>query len=273
MSRFSTIKFKRSDRALLEEVRALAGKEWSTGLDPIKRLRTRLRELQNHRCCYCQAPIEADEAGFRELEHILPKAKSRNCTMASGTSNHQAKRRSTLGYQEFAFEPSNLAMSCKQCNNYKGMHDPLKDRTAARPLKAFPKAGELIWYHPHTEPYEKHITIDDDFGFTGETEGGRAIIRECKLLDPEVLDRKFQERARVRAAQASSFRQTVDALASGVELKTFSKSHAIQALASKHPIAATEARDIIERRLDYATSVQSMKRYLDSILKYEDTTV
>lgn len=273
MSRFSTIKFTRSDKALLKEVRALAGEEWSTGLDAINRLRTRLRELQNHRCCYCQAPIEADESGYRELEHILPKNKSHGCTQERGTSNDQGKRRSTLGYPEFTFEPINLAISCKQCNNYKGMHDPLKDRTTTRPLKAFPRADQLIWFHPHTEKYETHITIDDDFGFTGETEGGRAVITECRLLDPEVLDRKFVERARVRAKQAQSFRQAVDALASGIELKAFGKAHAISTLARERKLSAAEAKDIIEKRLAYTTSVQAMQQYFDSILKYEDTTI
>lgn len=273
MSRFSTIKFMRSDNALLNEVRALAGKKWSTDLDAIQRLRTRLRELQNHRCCYCQAPIESDESGFRELEHILPKNKSYRCTHARGTSNDQDKRRSTLGYQEFTFEPINLAISCKQCNNYKGMHDPLKDRTTARPLKKFPSADQLIWFHPHTEKYETHITIDEDFGFTGQTAGGRAIIAECRLFDSEVLDRKFLERARVRAKQAESFRQAVDALASGIELKTFSKAHAIQTLAQERGIPTAEAKDIINKRLTYATSVQTMKQYFDSILKYEVNTI
>lgn len=272
MSRFSTIKFTRSDSALLKEVRALTG-TWSTDLVAIALLRKRLRELQNHRCVYCQAPIEADESGYRELEHILPKNKSNGCTYENGTSNDDKKRRSTLGYPEFTFEPLNLAISCKQCNNYKGMHDPLRDRTQCRPLGKFPSAQNLIWFHPHTENYSKHITIDDDFGFTGETPGGRAIIKECRLSDPEVIDRKFQERARVRAAQADSFRKKVDALASGIELKHFSKTHAVQSLAYGCTISINDARDIIDRRLDCYTSAEKMHRFFESILRYETAPV
>ena len=271
MTRFRKIAFGLKDDDLLKEVRKCTG-EWSTGLDAIKNLRDRLLDLQNHRCVYCQAPIEAEEVGYRELEHILPKNKSSRCTDKSGTSNDAKKRRATLGYPEFTFEPLNLAVSCKQCNTYKGMHDSLADRRQARPLKIYPQAHELIWFHPHFDRYATHITINDDFGFTGVTDGGRAVINECRLDVAEVLERKFYARAYARARHAGSVKQKIDALASGVELLHFSKAHASKSLAETCSISRNEARELLTKRLD-ASTVVDMQAFFESIKKYEKTAV
>ena len=255
MTRYTRIVFTAADINLLAEVRACAGK-WSTSLNPIVRLRDRLLTLQNFRCVYCQAPIEAEEIGYRELEHILPKGKSSRCTEKSGTSNLPSKRRATLGYPEFMFEPLNLAVSCKQCNNLKGMHDCLADRSQARPLPAYPQARGLIWFHPHHEIYDTHISIDENFSFTGLTDGGKAVINECGLDRVEVLTRKFYARAKTRAKHAGSMRKKVDSLASGVEAFYFSMVDATRSLSEDCSISLADASRLLACRLNAKTALE-----------------
>ena len=268
MTRYTKIVFTVADDNLLNEVRACAG-EWSTALDPIVRLRARLKDLQNLRCVYCQAPIEAEELGYRELEHILPKGKSSRCTLTSGTSNDPNKRRATLGYPEFKFEPLNLAVSCSQCNNLKGMYDGLADRTQVRPLQAYPQAKDLIWFHPQCERYNSHINIDDEFGFTGLTDSGRAVVSACGLDRAEVLENKFYARAYSRARHADSVRMKIDALASGVETLNFSKAQAARSLLNTTcSMAIADATRLIERRLGATTAIE-LEAFYEECTQYE----
>lgn len=271
MTRYKQIVFTNTDKDLLKNVRACTGK-WSTSLQPIIELRARLKELQNCRCVYCQAPIEADEIGYRELEHILPKGKSSRCTVKSGTSNDPKKRRATLGYAEFQFEPVNLAISCSQCNTLKGMYDGLMDRSQKRPLKAYPVSGkDFIWYHPHYDRYDKHIEIDDDFGYVGLTDGGKAVIQHCGLARAEVLEKKFQARANARAQHSKSVKNALNALVSGVNELAFSEKQAAHSLATKHRIPPADAAGLVKRLLT-ATTVLQLNAVYQECSKYEKST-
>lgn len=270
MTRYSKITFTKADKKLLNEVRACVG-DWSTALDPVIRLRDRLKDLQNLRCVYCQAPIEAEEIGYRELEHILPKGKSSRCTPASGTSNDPKKRRATLGYPEFKFEPLNLAVSCSQCNTLKGMYDGLADRAQARPLAKYPKAKDFVWFHPHYEDYAAHITIDDNFGFTGQSDGGRAVISECGLDRAEVLENKFGARAYSRARHSKSVKKTLDAMASGVEELAFSRAHAVRSMSKTCSISLAIASQLLHRRLTADTALELQAVY-EECKQYEKPT-
>lgn len=255
MTRFKQIVFTAADAVLLLDVQNCVGK-WSTQLDPIKKLRTRLIKLQNHRCVYCQGPIESEESGYREMEHILPKCASRNCSQSKGKSNDADKRRSTLGYQEFQFHPTNLAVSCKACNTRKGMHDALRNRNQARPLVVYPAAPDLIWFHPQYDSYGQHITIDDEFEFTGKTDGGRAVIVECGLDRSEVLAQKFLARAVSRAAHSTSFRHKLETLGDGVRTLYWSKTHAATALAKGSPISQQKAVQLLTCFLAAQTALE-----------------
>lgn len=271
MTRYKQILFTHADKDLIKDVRACTGK-WSTALDPIIKLRERLKELQNFRCVYCQAPIEADEIGYRELEHILPKGKSARCTEKSGTSNDPKKRRATLGYAEFQFEPLNLAISCSQCNTLKGMYDGLLNRSQKRPLQAYPESGiDFVWFHPHYDSYDTHIKIDDDFGFEGLTDGGKAVVQHCGLNRAEVLEKKFQARAIVRARHSTSVKNALDAVASGVKEQVFSEKQAAQSLATTHGIAPADAAELVRRRLTATTAVKLEVLYQECN-KYEKLT-
>lgn len=270
MTRFKRIVFTAEDAGLLRDVQNCVGK-WSTQLDPIKKLRTRLIELQNHRCVYCQGPIESEESGYREMEHILPKAASRNCSQRKGKSNDADKRRSTLGYPEFQFHPTNIAVSCKACNTRKGMHDALRNRNQARPLGAYPTAADLIWFHPQYDSYDQHITIDGEFVFTGYTDGGRAVIVECGLDQSVVLEQKFLARAVSRAAHSTSFRHKLETLGDGVKTLYWSRTHAAKTLAKGSPISQQQAALLLTRYLTAQTALE-LEAIYQTCHQYEKPT-
>lgn len=240
MTRFRRIVWEAPDGNLQARIRKCQGK-WSTEHAEVQELRARLLNLQNWRCVYCQSLIELDEVGHRELEHVLPKSPSARCRRLNAMSNDVRKRRSTLGYPEFTFEPLNLAVSCKQCNTLKGMYDPLADRTQARPLKAYPDAAGLAWYHPQFSNYSDHISIDRNFLFTGKTDGGKAVVKECGLDRTEVLEKKFLARAKARARSAVTLRDVVDNLLTGIRSEVFSEVYAQRALAGECSISEKEA--------------------------------
>jgi len=245
MSFFVKLQWEVQDRKIFRAIRLCTG-EWSTTHQAVMNLRDRLLELQNSRCVYCQSIIEVNENGYRELEHVLPKKESKGCTIAKGTSNDFKKRRSTLGYPEFTYEPRNLAISCKQCNTKKGTYDPLRDRSAKRPLVKYPGVKEIEWFHPHYQKYSEHILLDENFLFAEVTPEGGRVIEVCGLADPKVLEKKFLYRARARTKQMRSLTDAVEYLMLSVRALTFSSTHAIQAISDHFKIDFADAQVIFQ---------------------------
>ena len=194
MTWFEKIRWQRADSVLLASVRGLLG-DWSTDHQAIQMLRGRLLELQGWRCAYCQAPIEADANGHRELDHVLPKGPSHRCSKTRGMSNAEIDRRSTLGYSNFTYEPANLAVCCKQCNNLKGNYDGLLNRAQPRPLAVYPIRGQIRWVHPQLHSYSQHIEVNEDFVYIALTDEGSCVISVCRLDRVEVLQSKFLAKA------------------------------------------------------------------------------
>ncbi|WP_122518567.1 HNH endonuclease [Pseudomonas viridiflava] len=226
---FESLAFAASDDNLLRSVRAHNGKAWSTNGDVIN-LRTTLLTLQNYRCAYCQSFIELDELGHRELDHILPKSPTKECTEVKGRSNAFIDRRHTFGYSEFTFEPYNLIISCKPCNAFKGSFDPLLDRTKADPFVEYPHHDALLWFYPYKHSYSDHILRSEDWLYSGRTPQGEAVIKACGLDKVEVLTTRFANRAMIRAKQAGDLRTAVSALAADVRIGKYSIDHANAAL-------------------------------------------
>jgi hypothetical protein len=139
-------------------------------------LKERLRERQKDRCCYCRRLLRHDK-GVVEIEHIVDK----------GSKKGQYKR--------FSFEIKNLALSCKDCNNAKGVKDVL-----AIPLNPgtpySTRAADYIWVHPHFHNYSDHITIHEAWIYEarGGSKEGLAVIEKCflnKLATKERKNRKL----------------------------------------------------------------------------------
>ena len=176
-----------------EECRG-SGREWKHDDNQTakNKLRDELMKLQCARCVYCRREIK-DELGHLEIEHVLPKGAqglAANCLL-----NETEFRRCTSGYLAFQYLPVNLFLSCKRCNNKKGLHDCLADRSAGTHA-AYPLGpDDLIWVHPYRHRYSDHITIARGFFFRAvdDSPRGLAVINECKLDEIAAVEVKARE--------------------------------------------------------------------------------
>lgn len=245
MALFSNIKFESAHATILAKVRANRGGEWSTTADGIAELRDLLLELQSWRCVYCQAPIERHANGYRELDHILPKSPSRSAALPKAHSENSADRKVTFGYGSFTFEPLNLVVACKECNNQKGTFDALKNRARAR--TTYPTQDEFLWFHPHYHTYKKHIRLNEDFTFTRESDEGENVINECGLASIEGLERRFLTQAKsiVGRTKSDGLKDSVRALALGVVQKNYGVMQASSALMDQWTLSRPESIAII----------------------------
>lgn len=100
------------------------------------------------RCEYCRAPQSGSNIAH-EVEHIIPLA------------------------DEGGSEPSNLALSCRACNLFKGAGRTGLDS----------ETGTLVrLFHPRTDSWFEHFLFDDaSFGLRGLTDVGRATVQRLKL--------------------------------------------------------------------------------------------
>lgn len=137
-------------------------------------LKPELRRRQSDRCCYCRRILRFDK-GPVEIEHIVNKARN-------GENAH------------FTFEPRNLALSCKDCNNGKGQKKVLRVKLAAR--GPYPTAAaSFLWVHPYLHSYSDHILIHEAWVYEakGGSPEGAAVITKCNLAelwDKERLNRQ-----------------------------------------------------------------------------------
>ncbi|MFK8399137.1 HNH endonuclease [Pseudomonas sp. BGr12] len=244
---FESLAFADTDQQLLDSVRAHRGKAWSSNRD-IKKLRVRLLTLQNYRCAYCQSHIELDELGHRELDHILPKSPTKECTEQKGRSNSFNDRRHTFGYSQFTFEPYNLIIACKPCNSSKGSFDPLLDRTPTAPLADYPHPDGLLWFYPYKHSYSDHIERSEHWLYSEITPQGEAVIKACGLDKAEVLASRFANRAMIRAKHAGDLRTAVTSLASDVRIGKYSFDHASAALV-----------DTLKTSIDHAVAMLNLQ--------------
>jgi len=249
VSLFKKLLWEPSDKKLLNKIRSLKGSDWSTASVEIVEFRKRLLTLQNWRCVYCQSPIERDETGYRELDHILPKAATKNCTHTKAKSNNEKDRRHTFGYSGFTFEPRNLAAACKRCNNFKGSFDPLVDRTKT-PIR-YPKEPHFLWVHAHEHFYEEHIKLDcDTWTYTHLTEQGDYVIRTCKLNKIAVIESACKTRAIAKIAHSGNFIGAFRSVTSAVSSKTMSIKHAANALNQQFGADIAEMRNLMKLHIN-----------------------
>lgn len=137
-------------------------------------LNERLRKRQKDRCCYCRRPLRYDR-GLVEIDHVIDKG-------AKG------------GIPRFTFEPKNLALACKDCNNNKGSKSVVSKPVSGN--APFPvNSGAYIWVHPHIHKYSEHILIHQGWVYEAKNRSpnGLAVITKCmlhKLAEKEAKNRQ-----------------------------------------------------------------------------------
>ncbi|WP_323993875.1 HNH endonuclease [Aeromonas hydrophila] len=115
-------------------------------------------KTQGHTCPYCRQTMHVNHNGMWDAEHIIPKDKHPN----------------------FMFEPLNLCVSCKDCNQEKHNKNVLKNPKRV----TFPKySKDYIFIHPHLDIYQSHIKIlTSSLFFIPLDDKGKATIEICGLL-------------------------------------------------------------------------------------------
>lgn len=226
---------------LRAELSAITRAGWSSNEEAVVKLRKRLLEIQSFRCAYCQVAITADQAGLRELDHILPKEASAICDPIKSKHNAYKHRTHTQGYPQFRYEWRNLVVCCKQCNTNKGSFDPL----LIRPLDSveYPSLpSHFLWVHPHLHAYSDHIRVTDEWLYEGRTYEGKAVIRVCKLDKSEVLGRRrLAESAAARSTSLKQFLHTISGMRAEV-----TPTKCMEVLVQRYGVSQEQAARLIE---------------------------
>lgn len=115
-------------------------------------------EAQDYTCPYCKQRIEVNHNAAWDEEHIIPKKT----------------------HPQFIFEPLNLCVSCKDCNNEKRDKSVLENNQR----KTFPnKCEDYTIVHPHFDDFYEHIRIIEIAAYyLPLSEKGRRTIEKCGLL-------------------------------------------------------------------------------------------
>lgn len=190
--KISRIQLSKVDRTRLATSIIEHGNNWDHGTFKWfkERLNEVLRRRQNDLCCYCRRPLRYDK-GPVEIEHIIDK----------GSNSGE--------YSAYTFTIKNLALSCKDCNNNKGVKSVL--RSPISQPAAYPrKAKHFLWVHPHFHLYSDHLTIHEGWIYeaNNQSQEGQAVIRACKL---DLLKDKERKNRKISVSTAQSLEQAIKA--------------------------------------------------------------
>ncbi|CAH6863926.1 HNH nuclease domain-containing protein [Vibrio crassostreae] len=113
---------------------------------------------QGRKCAYCKVDLHTNHGGVWDTEHIIDKDSS----------------------PQWTFEPLNLCVSCKDCNQAKGTRSVTKSLV----YKSFPKSkSSYRIVHPHFDKYEDHIEVAvSGVTYRYKSKKGRETIEVCGLL-------------------------------------------------------------------------------------------
>ena len=115
-------------------------------------------ERSGYRCEYCLSPMHCNP-DQPSIEHIHPRSRG------GGDA------------------PSNLALSCQGCNNFKQTAIAAED----------PATGvQTPLFHPRTDRWADHFawSSDDQVSVIGKTPTGRATIARLQFNRPSLLDQR-----------------------------------------------------------------------------------
>ncbi len=142
-----------------------------------KEIKDHYIQEQNFRCAYCRQPMYTEHNGVWDAEHVISKKTK----------------------PEFMFEPRNLAISCKDCNQAKSDQEVRKNHSKV----SFPTTSpEYIIVHPHFDTYEDHIRWMGPVCVALSKDKGSKTIAMCNLTRiaalrlkdvPNVTDNDFND--------------------------------------------------------------------------------
>lgn len=115
---------------------------------------------QGETCAYCKVDLHTSHGMVWDTEHIIDKDSS----------------------PQWIFEPLNLCVSCKDCNQSKWNRAVTKSKSTS--YKSFPnKKANYRIVHAHFDNYEDHIQVAvPGVTYRYKSEKGRQTIETCGLL-------------------------------------------------------------------------------------------
>jgi len=136
-----------------------------------KDVKDSLRNLQNHKCCYCESRIT--QITYGDVEHIRPKG---------AYKQHLGDSKNKPGYYWLAYEWNNLLLSCEICNRtYKIDHYPLVNpgtRCTSHLMDLMQEEALLI--DPSIENPDDHISFRKEIMYP-KTRKGKVTIKYIGL--------------------------------------------------------------------------------------------
>jgi 5-methylcytosine-specific restriction endonuclease McrA len=181
---------------IMQAVGQITETEWKSGLAEVVAYRDAVLIAQGRLCAYCQRPVHRNEVGFRELDHILPKAQNprKKLNQLRASSNDKKYRRHTAGYSHFMYNAENLVIACKRCNGFKGSYDALADRSQY-PANYPTLSTQFEWIHPYHDEWSHHIELIATFLYAAvdASPKGAAVIHACGLDRAEELTKRLFE--------------------------------------------------------------------------------
>ncbi|MEY0278583.1 HNH endonuclease [Providencia rettgeri] len=159
---------------------------------------------QGRKCAYCRVELHTNHAMVWDTEHIIDKD----------------------SYPQWIFEPLNLCVSCKDCNQAKGNRAVTKSTT----YKSFPNKNTNYYIvHAHFDNYVDHIEAAvPGVTYRYKTEKGRSTIEICGLLRyHEIGDRKDIDPTLQAVLSHAADRQTPEAVKNAIAhlLKNIGKEY------------------------------------------------
>lgn len=153
-------------------------KQWEDEDQVIKDFKNSIyRILQNNIfCCYCRKRLARKKED--QIDHIIFKS----------------------DYPNFTFQPKNLVLACKRCNNKKLAKDVLnaqyREEVKNRPWDNYPM--ETNYYniiHPYIDNYFDHIRIENDIFYLSKNGSSKGIntIDMVKLHSFDFLEQKVKD--------------------------------------------------------------------------------
>lgn len=130
--------------------------------DSVTDIKSRLKKHyiyeQSQKCAYCKIELHTSHGMVWDTEHIIDKD----------------------SFPQWIFEPLNLCVSCKDCNQAKGTTAVTKSPN----YKSFPKkTASYCIVHAHFDNYTDHIEVAvPGVTYRYKTEKGRRTIEICGLL-------------------------------------------------------------------------------------------
>lgn len=148
-----------------------------------KAVKEALKQVQNHKCCFCEARISHISHG--DVEHFRPKAGYKS------TVNDRLNR---PGYYWLAYDFSNLFLACQICNqSYKKNYFPLaEEATRAHSHHDDYRREQNLILHPEHDDPEQHLIFEGEvIKPLNDSIMGRETIKRTGLNRKLLQDRRL----------------------------------------------------------------------------------